>query len=250
MQVNNTYKGFRYQKKCAFLYLLRYFHREDFTHISLEHEEGDDFDLHFQSEKQVFQTKDYKEVTSMKAFLTNMWRRYSENIREKSPENLSLYFVFSRQSNNKAFVALKTRNRTSTELDRLLTEISMSPKLEVPLTEKEWQNFLEGLFLEVIENKEIEIELDRYISWLSDAYDLKKAQKEMIFRSLLDKLDETMAFRRRTSKEEIREQIDVWHRLNFFRHPEARDRAEKLKEDIIIEKLKRPVPTNSIGELP
>ena len=249
MQVNNTYKGFRYQKKCALFYLLRDLNNEYFTHISLEHEEGDDFDLHFQSEKRVFQTKDHKEVTSMKAFLINMWRKYSENIRDKSPKTLSLNFVFSRLSDNEAFVALKTRALTSPELDRLFTEISMSPKLEVPLTEKEWQNFLKRLFLYVIESKEIEIKLDRYISFIGDSYKLKNSEKELIFRSLLDKLDETMAYGRRTSKEEIREQIDAWHCINFLQHPAVRDRAEKLKEDIIIEKLRSPVPAKLTGEL-
>ena len=249
MQVNNTYKGFRYQRKCAFLYLLNYLHNDYFTHISLEHEEGDDFDLHFRSEKRVFQTKDHKEVTSMKVFLLKMWRRYSENIRENSPENLSLYFVFSRLSDNEAFVALKTRALTSPELDRLFTEISMSPDLEVPLTKKEWENFLERLFLYVIENKEIEIKLNLYISLICDPYDLKNSEKEIIFRSLLDKLDETMAYRRRTSKEEIREQLDAWHSIHFFRHPIVRDRADKLKENLIDEELTKPLPANSTGEL-
>lgn len=179
-----------------------------------------------------------------------MWRRYSENIREKSSENLGLYFVFSRQSNNEAFVALKTRTRTSPELDRLFAEISIIPNLEVPLTEQEWQNFLERLFLDVIENEKMENEIDCYISLICDPYGLKNSEKEIIFRSLLDKLDETMAYRRRTSKEEIREQLDAWHCINFFRHPIVRDRAEKLKKDLIDEELTKPLPANSTGELP
>jgi len=249
MQGNSTYKGFRYQKKCALYFLLQVFYnRNDFTYITLEHKDGDDFDLHFKSKKEVYQTKDYKKVSTMKEFLTNLWRRYSENIRITTDLDICLFFIFSNDSSNGAFTALKNKDCTSPKLNKLFGKLENDPDHKVKLTKSEWGKFIKILSLQIIEDEEINNRLDLFFTLLFDPYDLKEKEKEIFSRELLDLLDETMALGTEINRTEIRERIDGWHILLCSKHVSFRSAIAEAKKDIVEAKMKT-VPANSIGEI-
>ena len=254
MKTSNTFGGFRYQKKCAFLYLLNHHFKHNFKQITLEHPLGDDFDMHFIVNKDVYQTKKRSNLTTMKSYIKKMWRRYSENIREHSDIEISLCFIFSKNFSVGAFSALRDKDYNSKALRNLYNSIIKDGNKDmlVPLTKEEWDNFIRILSLEIIEEDRLDEALHDLISNLYNAYRITESEKRNVCKTFLDLLDEAMSDSAELTKEKIQNEIDVWHctflekhkGMTIYRYQLEKDLEKVFKEEHKLE----PIPANSTGE--
>jgi len=241
MKNNETYHGYTYQKRCALFYLLDKFFNNDFIAISLEHPNGDDFDLHFKDKKEVYQTKDYCTLCSsnMKDFILNMWRKYSENINNpKSTISIELAFIFSKLFKTPEFIAIKNRNLKDKSLNKARAYINNDPICKYKPNKQDWDDFLNKLHLYIHTINDVETGIIKNITLLFNAYNIKDDAIDKIKNDLLEKLDTLMSGKTRghiSSKNEIQEQIDSWHTFYWRYHPKNREKALKQEKELLMQ---------------
>lgn len=225
MQNSDTYKGFVYQKKCAFLLLLHELAaRTGVIAFRMEHPKGDDFDLVYPAKLKIFQTKDVQ-APNFGEYLGKMWRRYTENILPGESRSISLGFIFSKEhSSNACFAALKDSKVKDTALTGLFSDINNDRLAQVKIANvKEWQSFLKPITVQVLAVDEIERELKRSLGLIFFVYQLPEHEIESVSAEFLGRLDEIMQNGREVREKEVRELINQWFARYCNSHPIMRN---------------------------
>jgi len=254
MRNPDTYKGFVYQKKCAFLLLLNELVDETgVIAFRMEHPKGDDFDLVYQNGIRIYQTKEVANP-NMPEFLAKMWRRYTENMRPGEHRDIALGFIFSMDhSTNECFVSLSANNITPA-LMRIKDETDKDGNSIVNVSsDAEWHQFLKPITVEVRPDSQVETELNRAISYMFIDYGLPKSDRKSIYHEFLSRLDEIMVSGREVPEKEIREIIHAWFVRNSLDHPLIKDAVLAASQQRISElkQYKQPEsPITGDGTLP
>ncbi len=246
MRNTDTYKGFVYQKKCAFLYVLRELvDNRGVLYFRMEHPNGDDLDLIYSERIDIFQTKEVQDP-DMPEYLKKMWRRYTENFRPGTKRCIGLGFIFSRNhENNGCYCALKLKNHNNESLQKIVQHIDTDPLTQFQVkSQDDWTEFLGLISINVLDVEELHSELRRYLKFMFLFFRLPGDEVESMEYDFLGRLDEVMAGGKKVPMNDIWEVIDLW----FRRYAEYLPPVRKILAEIFHEKaqaysdLKQPIP--------
>lgn len=230
MRNSDTYKGFVYQKKCAFVLLLRELaDQTDLTAFRMEHPNGDDVDLVYPTAMKVFQTKDVQ-TPNMAEYLAKMWRRYTENIRPAGQRAIGLGFIFSLDhTTDPCFCALKSGRPADASLAGIVALVNADGLTQVRIRDQaEWEDFLRPIGVQVLPIDQLEQEMDRSLGLIFFQYRLAKTDIDTIGKAFLGRLDEVMQNGREVPTNEVWEVIDDWFVRLSQRHPLVRQRTHAV----------------------
>jgi len=230
---SDTYKGFVYQKKCAFLLLLREIvERTGATAFRMEHPKGDDFDLIYDAAVKVFQTKDVQEP-NMVDCLAKMWRRYTENMMPNERRKITLEFIFSmHHAEDNYFTALSTGHVQDPCLAVIFTKIDQDPLTQFPVrTQAIWEEFLAPITVRVLPVEDLDTELRRSLGFMFLSYELPSKEVDSVGAEFLGRLDEVMQHGRQVPTNEVREVIREWFVRYSMHHPMMKESARRLFAD-------------------
>ena len=233
MRNTDTYKGFVYQKKCAFLYVLRELAEDrGVLYFRMEHKKGDDLDLIYSERIDIFQTKEVQDP-NMPEYLKKMWRRYTENIRPGTKRYIGLGFIFSRKhENNGCYRALELRDHDNPSLQEIVQHINNDPSTQFQVeSQDDWTEFLGLIRVDVLDVEELHSELRRILKFIFLFFGLPEDEVESVGYDFLGRLDEVMAEGKEVPMNEIREVIDLWfHRYAEYLPPIRKKLAKLFSE--------------------
>jgi hypothetical protein len=232
MRNPDTFKGFVYQKKCAFRLLLHELSAETgVIAFRMEHPKGDDFDLIYSDRMRIYQTKDV-DKPNMPEYLLKMWRRYTENIKPDEIRQITLGFIFSNNLSTNHYFKDLQKNKMSKRLSKLMTKVNKDKLTKVPVKDTpEWERFLKPITIEVHPTEQIEEEIDLSLGYIFLQYRLPKNERASLKNEFLGWLDEIMQGGKQIAEKELRELIDSWFVRNCAYHPTMRQRIITMHQD-------------------
>jgi len=254
MRNSDTYKGFVYQKKCAFLLLLNELADETgVIAFRMEHPKGDDFDLVYQNGIRIYQTKEVANP-NMPEFLAKMWRRYTENMRPGEHRDITLGFIFSMDHSTDEYFASLSANKITPALMCIKDKTDKDGNRIVNVSsDAEWHQFLKPITVEIRPDLQVEAELNRAISYMFIDYGLPKSDRKSMYFEFLGRLDEIMACGKQVPEKEVREIIHAWFVRYSLYHPLIKNAVLAASQQRFSELMQYKPPESPIaadGTLP